>query len=414
MQKKEYDILFLNAYYEPEATSDRHISSAIAEELANNCFRVMVRTPMPTRGIGNDVRQYYKRNRIEIRNNGNLTIQRFRLYKENKGFVQRAVRYFLMDTIHFITALTISTRCYFVDSTPPLHGVMTCLLSKIKKTDYVYFLQDVFPQGFVTLGILKSDTLIYKILLKWQLAVYHNAKKILVISDQMKEDLVCSGIEKNKIEVIKLWPDPSIKKVDRLSNDLFDIYELDRNRFYVVYGGNIGVAQNIRLLVDCAILCEERQEDISFVIFGDGSKKEELLDYVSRNGVKNVYILPMQPFEKVSEVYSLGDVATVICKSGTGAHNMPSKTWQIMKTGTPIVTSYDAGSDLNRIIENNNLGIACDADDVEAFYNAIKVLKEDKNKLYNMSNNCLQYVEHQNSRQKWTEKINIIMSDTIY
>lgn len=404
------DVLFLNAYFDPEVTSDRHISKAIVERLVSDGLNVIVRTPVPTRGVTEETREYYKHNKKETLYNGKLTILRFPLSRERSSYIQRTVRYLVMDIKHFISAMQIDAKCYFVDSTPPFHGIVTRIISRFTKTKYVFYLQDVFPQGFVTAGLLKEKSVIYQLFDKAQHKVYEEADRVLTISDQMKSDLINDGINADTIVTVQLWPDDSIHRIEREDNKLFDDYHLDRKKFYIVYGGNIGTSQNLEIMVDCARLCKERGLDIHFVIFGDGSRKEYLENYSKEKSLDNFHLLPMQTFSRVSEVYSLGDLATVICRKGTGAQNMPSKTWQIMATGAPILASYDIDSDLCNTITQNHLGYVSDAEDVEGFYNAVVSAYNNIDNLREIGLRCMTYVKEHNSCSIWTEKISKIVN----
>ena len=63
--------------------------------------------------------------------------------------------------------------------------------------------------------------------------------------------------------------------VERKDNVLFDRYELDRDKFYVTYCGNIGLTQNMDMLLEVA--GELAGEDgIRFVLVGEGAYKKEV------------------------------------------------------------------------------------------------------------------------------------------
>ena len=56
------------------------------------------------------------------------------------------------------------------------------------------------------------------------------------------------------------------------------------------------------------------------------------------------------PLDRVGEVYSMGDIDIVCNAPGISIVGMPSKTWTIMATGTPVVAIADADSELSEII----------------------------------------------------------------
>ena len=89
-----------------------------------------------------------------------------------------------------------------------------------------------------------------------------------------------------------------------------------------------------------------------------------------------MFLLPYQPYEDLSQVFSLGDVGLVISKSGVGENSIPSKTWDIMAAGKPVLASFDESSELSKIIRKIGCGVAVPADNEEAFIAAIKKLRE--------------------------------------
>ena len=83
--------------------------------------------------------------------------------------------------------------------------------------------------------------------------------------------------------------------------------------------------------------------------------KEELENIISNRDIKNVTLLPFQPYEEISHVFSLGDVGLVISKPGVGENSVPSKTWSIMSASRPVLASFDE-NELKKIIEKYHCG----------------------------------------------------------
>ena len=399
------DVLMLNVYYDPEVTSDRHISKAIAEDLAAGGLRVLVRTPVPSRCVGPEIRKAYAKRRLECFCGGRLVIRRFRLFPEHQSLIGRAFRYLLLDLNHFFASLFISARIILVDSTPPLHGFMARCIHKLKGTPYVFFLQDVFPESLVSVGMITEASLLYRGGKRLQHAIYNSASRILVLSEDMARGLIRSGIDRNKVALIMLWHDESIKPVPRAENRIITKFGLDPDKFYVVYGGNIGFAQNVKILAECAGQCALAGDRITFAVFGDGSLKAELDTFCTERGLVNIRLFPMQPYALTGDVYSLGDIAVIPCKKDMGEQNLPSKTWQILAAGTPVVASCDPESALCRTIGDNGLGIACPAEDPGALYKAIKELYNDNPLREAIRERCVRYVEAHHSRKVWTDKL---------
>ena len=104
-------------------------------------------------------------------------------------------------------------------------------------------------------------------------------------------------------------------------------------------------------------------------------------------------MFPLQSVERVSEVYSLGDVSIVSCKPGTGAAGMPSKTWTIMATGTPIIASFDLGGEMERTIREAKCGFCVEAGNARRLADAVLELYGDSEQKVRMGLNARNYVE---------------------
>ena len=96
-----------------------------------------------------------------------------------------------------------------------------------------------------------------------------------------------------------------------------------------------------------------------------------MIAYKEQNNIDNVIITPLLPQERVSEVYSLGDVNLITCKKGLGAASFPSKTWSIMACNSRIIASYDTDSELAKVIADSNAGLVVEPEDPIVLADAI-------------------------------------------
>ena len=201
----------------------------------------------------------------------------------------------------------------------------------------------------------------------------------------------------------------SVKDIPRSENKLFAMYGLDPSKFYVTYNGNIGLTQNMDMLLEVAKSLEAN-ENIHFVLVGNGAYLEQVKQIVADRNISNVHLLPFQPYEDISHVFSLGDVSLVISKPGVGANSVPSKTWSIMSASRPVLANFDE-NELKTIIEENNCGIFTKAGDKVAFTDAILKLYNDRNLCKEYGRNGRQFVMENLTRETGTKKyVDVIKS----
>lgn len=371
-------ILLLPAYFFPEQVSDTPLDDARYQAFTDAGIEMSLYTPVPTRNVDDVDKKKYSQLREEMMYDGMMHVHRFSMMDEGKNPVGRAFRYFLCTIIQLWYGLREkNVDVFFVISTPPIQGLIGAFLKKMKHIPFVYNLQDIFPESLVGTGLAKKGGLLWKIGRVIENFTYRNADKIIVISEDFKKNIMAKGVPEEKIEVVYNWVDEeSIVDIQREDNVLFDRYELDRSKFYITYNGNIGLTQNMDMLLEVAKEMEYCEE-IQFVLVGEGVYKEKVEQIIQEKKIQNVTLLPFQPYEEISHVFSLGDVSLVISKPKVGANSVPSKTWNIMSASRPVLANFDENK-LKDIIEKNNCGIFTKAGDKDAFKEAIIMLYNDR------------------------------------
>jgi glycosyltransferase involved in cell wall biosynthesis len=338
------------------------------------------------------LRKKYKHKLREERNNGKLRIKRFYLPQEHKNTIQRILRYLLMEIVFLFKVAGLKFDVLYLGSTPPIHGFFGAIIKKIKKVRFIYKIQDVFPESLVHTGMTKKGSITWKLGSVLSEFTYKNADRIIVISEGFKENLISKGVEEQKIDVIRNWvEEESVISIDRADNKLFDKYNLDRSKFYITYCGNIGFTQSLDMLIDAAKELENYQ-DICFVLVGDGVYKKEVKKQLMLKKMNNVVLLPFQPYEDISHVFSLGDVSLVLSKANVSENSVPSKTWSIMSAQRPIIAAFDLDSELSRIISKSDCGICVRAENKDEFKHAIFKLYRSRSDCVRMGSNGRKYI----------------------
>ena len=406
-------ILYLSAYNKPEQAASNHLSDDRNNAFADAGFYMEAYTPTPCRGVTSEVRKEYckKKHRKESMYRGYMTLYRFSLFAEGNNLLMRTFRYLCCWCVQLWKGLHAKNiDLIYLASTPPIQGALGAILKRIKKIPFVYNLQDIFPDSLVGTGLVKKGGLIWKIGRMIEDFTYKHADKIIVISEDFKRNIMAKGVPEEKIVVVYNWVDQNaVKNIERKDNKLFDKYYLDRNKFYITYSGNIGLTQNMNLLLDVAKGLEDNEE-IQFVLIGEGAYKEQVKEIITRNNIKNVTLLPFQPYEDISHVFSLGDVGIIISKPGVGENSVPSKTWSIMSASRPVLANFDE-NEIKTILSENECGVFTKAGDKQAFTDAILELCRNREMCRKYGENGRKFVMENLTREIGTQKyIDVIKS----
>ncbi len=401
------NILFVNAYFQPETIAFSHLENDLLESLIRGGHEISVICPTPTRGISNLERKKYAKVKREVLYDGKVQVRRFWAPQEKKNTIIRALRYLWCNIRESQIARNCkNTDVVFAVSTPPTQGMFAAIICKrlnkkyCNNTRFVFNLQDLFPESMVSTKMAKKDSIVYKIGNKISQYTYEKADVIVAISEDHKRILINKGVPAKKIKVIYNWVDTDVvKHVDEKDNKLFDELALDRDKFYITYAGSLGMNQGIDTIIDTSKLLKYKK-DIYFVIFGYGLYYEHYQSMVKT--LENVKIFPLQPQNRVSEVYSLGKASIISSQKGVGQSGLPSKTWSIMATSTPVLLSFDSKTELQNIIEEAKAGLFSEAEDANMLANNILYLYNNQDKISRMGENARKLVEEKFSRRVCT------------
>lgn len=407
-------ILLLPAYFYPEEVASPYLGKNRNQAFVDMGWNMVVFTPSPCREIAEETRLKYKKIKYEKMFDGHMEVHRFNLIQERHSPILRAFRYFLQNVKQFNRAVFSkegkSCKVMFIASTPPTQGAMAACVKKCTKKAFVYNLQDIFPDSLVGTGLARKDGILWKIGRKIEDFTYRNADKIIVISEDFKRNIMEKGVPEKKIEVIYNWVDQNaVVPIAEEDNELFKEFGISREKFRVVYAGNLGNAQNIEIILDAARRLKDNQ-DIEFLIFGTGGLEPEIKAAKESEKLDNLHIMPLQPYERVSKVYGLGDVCIVACKPGLGGAAMPSKTWSIMSAGRAVLANFDEG-ELKQIVEQNGCGVFTQAGDLDGFVSAIETLSKDKGRCREMGAKGREFILNNLTKEVGTQKyVDVIKS----
>lgn len=140
-------------------------------------------------------------------------------------------------------------------------------------------------------------------------------------------------------------------------------YNLE-NKFIIMYSGNLGLYYDLENIIKC-LKNFSNINNVAFVFVGDGSIKDNLVEYKNKNKLNNVVFIPYQ--DKEDLIYSLNaaDVHWCVSAKGIKGVSVPSKLYGIMAVGKPVLGVLEEGSEARLIIEETCCGLICEPGDYE-------------------------------------------------
>ena len=152
---------------------------------------------------------------------------------------------------------------------PITMAIPAIIIKKIKKIPMDMYILDLWPESLlstVNIGSKKIKDIMFKFCKK----IYKQADGIYITSKGFKKKLVSYGIEEEKITYLPQWAEDIYKDV-MIEKDT-ELENLCKDKFNILFAGNVGKAQSIDTIINAANICKENKS-IQWIIVGDGSEK---------------------------------------------------------------------------------------------------------------------------------------------
>ena len=392
-------VLMLRPTYKPEISGGTHLAVDLVSDFQAAGHDVELITPISDKFL----------EQVDESQDECIT-HRVTSHFNRKDVISRVLKYIDTSLEMYLMAKKVkNTDLIMTHSMPPLLGILGARLGGKWHVPVLYWEQDIVSKSLLSTGVLGDaglkQRLLYNVASSIEKKTEKRSSHIITISKQFKEMHLHRGIQDKQVSVVYNWIDTDqVYPVEREDNPLFDELGIPRDKYTVTYCGNLGVPQNVEIMIDAA---EKLQhvEDLQFVIIGGGSREKTIHEYIRSKALKNLMIFPLQTMDRSHYVYSLGDVSLVIGKSGTSQNGFPSKTWSIMAAGRPMIACFDLESELCDFVREGNCGLTVTPDSSDELCDAILYCYEHREELKNMGMSARNYVSENFSRTMATRKI---------
>lgn len=262
-----------------------------------------------------------------------------------------------------------------------LAPIIAYIFSKKNKIPFVFELRDItYNQILAVYGGKKG--LLYYLVKFIELYLCKKARKIVVVTDGFKKQLIKENIDSEKIEVIK-----NGVLIREQKND----HKSDYNEKIVFsYIGNLGASQNLSSIIDLfqQLKIDNFKKELIFI--GDGGKKEDLRRYIEENEICDVYIIDGMEPEKLEKYYNESNFCIVSLNNNVFFKDtIPSKIFTLMLK-KKVVLFLGPNGEASKIIKNAKCGLAY-TDDIRSISKDLQLKINElirRNELQDFYANC--------------------------
>lgn len=359
-------VLLLNQFFHPDLAATAQLATDLAEDLVQAGFEV---TALATRGAylgggglaASEVHRGVRIERVRCTSLGKASTGR-RLLDYASFFAAAAARVLAGPPYDAVVAM----------STPPLVAAIGGLRRALRGTRFVYWLQDVYPELAVELGVFgprSPAARLFGAASRWTL---RRADGVVVLGEAMGDRVRAKGVPAERIHVLPNWADgQAIRPAPAEAVEFLRAHGLHGKRV-VLYSGNMGRAHDLSTIVGAARLLRHRRPDVAFVFVGDGAKRAEV--EAAARELPSIHLLPYQPREALGGSLSSGELHLVTQESFTLGLVEPCKLYGAMAAGRPVLYIGPPGTEAARTVVHEGVGTVLAPGDVAGAATAVEEL----------------------------------------
>ncbi len=279
---------------------------------------------------------------------------------------------------------------FVFEPSPVTVGLPAILLKWLKSSPIVFWVQDLWPETLVAVGVIKSRKIL-KIVDHLVRFIYSKCDLILVQSRVFTAYIKNQDVPADRIRYFPNSAEAFYKPVKIFPDD--PEKQLMPVGFRLVFAGNIGDAQDFETILAAAEKLKS-YPDIKFVIIGDGRKFQWVKEQIVKRGLEGqVCLLGRYPAEQMPRFFSLADALLVTLKSNpVFALTIPSKIQSYLASAKPIIAALDGEG--ARVVNDADAGFTCPAGSSRQLADCVAAMYElSEEKRQSLGYNARKYFE---------------------
>lgn len=359
--------------YYPEETSTGYYLTRIAEGLAAD-FRVKVLCGQPNysaRGVKSPKREIHRK--VEIFRAWGTTLDKNIIPFRVLNMLTLGLAVFWKAFLKFR-----KNEKVLVVTTPPSLPFITAFAAVLRGANYYLLIHDNYPEILIAVGKAKENSLFVSILDFFNRQLYKKAAKIIVVGRDMQELVERKTVGFDvPIQYIPNWAElEQVEPADRRNNPLLKELGLT-DKFVFLYAGNMGHPNDLESLLKCAENLSKNPK-FHFIFLGAGVKRKWLEAELTIKKLPNVTLLSPRPRSEQNIFLNACDVAIVSLVKKMKGVSMPSRTYNILAVGKPILALTEENSEIARVISEERIGWIVPPDDSVTLEKTILMIEKDR------------------------------------
>lgn len=283
-------------------------------------------------------------------------------YGNKMSFPRRVAAFLTFMLISSLYALAMRRRdLVYATSTPLTIAVPALATSWLRRVPLLFEVRDLWPDVPVAVGAIRSPLLI-RLLRLFERCVYRVARRVVVLSPGMHEELIRKGVPAEKLVVVPNACDLADFSGSHPAPDALCRLRRRATTRLCLYAGTFGYVNDLDYLLDLASAIARRGADIKFVLIGDGMEKGKLQARISDEGLESsITLIPSMSKGELIPYIKNADICISFVRDIPELYNnSANKFFDALAAGRPIMINH--GGWQAEVICDHQIGVVLDRD----------------------------------------------------
>jgi colanic acid biosynthesis glycosyl transferase WcaI len=270
----------------------------------------------------------------------------------------------------------------FTFATSPITVALPAIFfSFLKNCKHILWVLDIWPDILRELKIINNQFIIY--VLKKIVNFIYNKSDIILAQSKGFENIISENVaDKSKVFYFPAWSENLSKNNEEdISLDL----EKYKNKFNIVFTGNIGEAQNFENIIKAAEITKN-EKDLQWLIIGTGRKLDKFTELVKKKNIKNFLFLGYKPFSQIKSFHNLATILLISLVDGKFLSTTIPGKLQTYLMSNKFILGFSKGSSA-QLIKESNTGVSVNPSSPRELAKTIINLKKNPKIIKQVSNN---------------------------
>ncbi|MCW3150390.1 glycosyltransferase family 4 protein [Stutzerimonas stutzeri] len=318
-------------------------------------------------------------------------------YSNSDGFFKRSMTFVKFALRSIGVALTARYDLAFATTTPLTAGIPGIFARWFRGKPFVFEVRDLWPELPRAMGVIRNPLVLGAMsVLEW--VSYRSAHRLVGLSPGIVDGIARLGVPRERIALI-----PNGCDLDIFAGEVepWRPWQVKSDDLLAVFAGTHGVANGLDALLDVAAELKQRdRSDIKLMLIGQGKLKPALQDRAIRENLDNIVFHDPVNKARLSGLMAGADVGlqTLANISAFYYGTSPNKFFDYIAAGLPVLNNYPGW--LAGMIRDNQCGFAVEAENPQAFADALEQAANDRAVLKVMGLRARELAEREFNREQ--------------